>query len=114
MPDMDSSEVKILARRLELAPKLVMPALLPVAHRAGNKLKSVLRSDAAGHRGMPGVVGGISYRVSTEATVTINGALTSLWENNLVAVLAEAEYGFVLADEDAEDFVAYEFESQSS
>jgi HK97 family phage major capsid protein len=48
-----------------------------------------------------GAVGGISYRVSTEATVTIDGALTSLWENNLVAVLAEAEYGFLLNDKDA-------------
>ena len=66
MPDMDSTEVKILARRLELAPKMVMPALLPVAHRAGNKLKSVLRSDAAGHRGMPGVAGGISYEIQTK------------------------------------------------
>lgn len=47
-----------------------------------------------------GAVGGISYRVSTEATVTINGTLTSLWENNLVAVLAEAEYGFVMQSED--------------
>lgn len=53
-----------------------------------------------------GAVGGISYRVSTEATVTINGELTSLWENNLVAVLAEAEYGFVVADTEA--FVKYE------
>lgn len=52
-------------------------------------------------KGAWGAVGGISYRVSTEATVTINGALTSLFENNLVAVLAEAEYGFVLADEEA-------------
>ena len=50
-----------------------------------------------------GAVGGISFRVSTEATVTINGELTSLWENNLVAVLAEAEYGWVM--EDPEDFV---------
>lgn len=45
-----------------------------------------------------GSVGGISFRVSTEATVTINGTLTSLWENNLVAVLAEAEYGWVMED----------------
>lgn len=45
-----------------------------------------------------GAVGGIEYRVSTEATVTINGALTSLWENNLVAVLAEAEYGWLVHD----------------
>lgn len=48
-----------------------------------------------------GQVGGISYRISTEATVTINGALTSLFENNLIAILAEAEYGFVVNDNDA-------------
>ena len=48
-----------------------------------------------------GVVGGISYRVSTEAAVTINGTLTSLFEHNLVAILAEAEYGFLLNDPDA-------------
>jgi HK97 family phage major capsid protein len=48
-----------------------------------------------------GVVGGISYDVSTEATVTINGSLTSLWENNLVAIRAEAEYGWLVNDVDA-------------
>lgn len=52
-----------------------------------------------------GVVGGISYDVSTEATVTINGALVSLWENNLVAVRAEAEYGWLVND--VESFVKY-------
>lgn len=45
-----------------------------------------------------GVVGGISYDVSRQATVTINGTLTSLWENNLVGVLAEAEYGWLVND----------------
>lgn len=58
-----------------------------------------------------GVVGGISYRVSTETAVTIDGVLTSLWEHNLVAVLAEAEYGFVVADTEA--FVKYETEDAS-
>jgi len=52
-----------------------------------------------------GAVGGITYDVSTEATVTINGTLTSLWEHNLVAIRAEAEYGFLLND--AESFVKY-------
>lgn len=52
-----------------------------------------------------GAVGGISYNVSTEATVTINGVLTSLWENNLVAILAEAEYGFLVND--PASFVSY-------
>lgn len=48
-----------------------------------------------------GVIGGISYDVSTQATVTIDGELVSLWENNLVAIRAEAEYGFVVADPEA-------------
>lgn len=52
-----------------------------------------------------GAVGGINYRISTEATVTINGALVSLFENNLVAVLAEAEYGWLVNDTAA--FVKY-------
>lgn len=45
-----------------------------------------------------GAVGAISYKVSTEASVTINGNLVSLFENNLVAILAEAEYGFLVND----------------
>lgn len=52
-----------------------------------------------------GVVGGITYDVSTEATVTIDGTPTSLWENNLVAVRAEAEYGWLVNDVEA--FVKY-------
>lgn len=48
-----------------------------------------------------GVVGGINYSLSNQATVTINGSLVSLWENNLVAIRAEAEYGFLLNDADA-------------
>ena len=52
-----------------------------------------------------GAVGGISYKVSTEATVTINGTLVSLFENNLVAILAKAEYGFLVND--VASFVKY-------
>ncbi len=48
-----------------------------------------------------GAVGGISYRITTEAPVTIGGNLVSLFENNLVAILAEAEYGFLCNDVDA-------------
>lgn len=52
-------------------------------------------------KGAWGTVGGITLDVSTEATVTINGELVSLYENNLVAIRAEAEYGFALADKEA-------------
>ena len=55
-----------------------------------------------------GAIGGISYKVSTEATVTINGSLVSLFEKNLVAILAEAEYGLVINDVEA--FVEYHAE----
>jgi hypothetical protein len=48
-----------------------------------------------------GVVGGINYRVSTEATVTIDGNLVSAFEHNLVAIVAEAEYGWVVSDPEA-------------
>ena len=48
-----------------------------------------------------GVVGGISYDMSKEASVTIDGSLVSLFENNLVAIRAEAEYGWLLNDADA-------------
>jgi len=48
-----------------------------------------------------GVVGGITYDVSTEATVTLGTDLVSLWEYNLVAIRAEAEYGWLLQDKDA-------------
>lgn len=58
-----------------------------------------------------GVVGGITYDVSTEATVTINGSLVSLWERNLIAVRAEAEYGFLCND--AASFVRYQDEVAS-
>lgn len=53
-----------------------------------------------------GTVGGITYDVSTETSVTLDGELTSLWEHNLVAVRAEAEFGFLVND--AEAFTKYE------
>lgn len=56
-----------------------------------------------------GKVGGITYDVSTEATVTIDGVLTSLWEHNLVAIRAEAEFGWLLNVDASGDapFVAF-------
>jgi HK97 family phage major capsid protein len=45
-----------------------------------------------------GQIGGISYDVSSQSTVTINGSLVSLWENNLIGVRAETEFGFLAND----------------
>lgn len=52
-----------------------------------------------------GIGSNISFAVSDQTSVTIDGTLTSTWENNLVAVRAEADYGFVVGDIDA--FVRY-------
>ena len=54
-----------------------------------------------------GVVGGISYDVTDQATLPIgdDGAMVSLWQHNLLAVRAEAEFGFLINDVEA--FVRY-------
>jgi HK97 family phage major capsid protein len=44
----------------------------------------------------------ITYSVSNEATLDLGGGTTlNLWQNNMVALRAEAEYGLVIADTDA-------------
>lgn len=75
---LDGSEVDALARQLTTAPYKVLPALVPVAHVAGNKIKAGLRSQASGHRGMGGLVGGIEYKV--EVTPSSVGVETG-WFN---------------------------------
>lgn len=52
-----------------------------------------------------GVVGGVSFSLSTETAVTINGSLVSAFEFNLVVFRFEVEYGFVINDTAA--FVLY-------
>jgi HK97 family phage major capsid protein len=54
-----------------------------------------------------GAVGGISWRVSTEATVlTADGSVVSLFQRNMSAVLAEAEYAFYVHNP-SDNFVKY-------
>lgn len=75
---LDGSEVDALARQFTTAPYKVLPALVPVAHVAGNKIKSGLRQQASGHRNMPGLVGGIEYKI--ELTPSAVGVETG-WFN---------------------------------
>lgn len=61
-----------------------------------------------------GVVGGISYDVSQEATLPIHSdgtTMVSLWQNNLIAVRAEAEYAWLVND--PESFVQYTNETDA-
>lgn len=48
----------------------------------------------------------MTIKVSTEATVMIDGQLVSLWQHNLVGLLVEATFGWVIGNVDA--FAAYE------
>lgn len=52
-----------------------------------------------------GVVGGISWDSTDQTSLPIGegGAMISLWQHNLLAVRAEAEYGFLI--DDPQDFV---------
>lgn len=54
-----------------------------------------------------GAVGGIEWSVSTETALPIGdeGAMISLFQHNLIAILAEAEYGFLVNDPNS--FVQY-------
>jgi hypothetical protein len=66
-----------------------------------NGLNTILGYGGDWSQAVWGSVGGISYDVSDEAPVTINGTLVSMWENNLVGIRAEAEFGFLVNDVDA-------------
>ncbi|MDR2456971.1 MAG: phage major capsid protein [Clostridiales Family XIII bacterium] len=45
-----------------------------------------------------GQVGNIRYETSDSASVTINGQLVSAWENNLIVVRAETDFGILIND----------------
>lgn len=45
-----------------------------------------------------GVTSGITYAVTDQATVNLNGTQYNLWQRNCIGILAEAEYGFLVND----------------
>lgn len=45
-----------------------------------------------------GVAADISYDITREASIEVGGDVLHLWQDNLVALLAEAEYGFIVND----------------
>jgi hypothetical protein len=64
----DHSELDDFARRLTVAPTRVLPALVPVAGRAGMNIKRVMKSDASGHRHLKGLESKVGYEVEVDAT----------------------------------------------
>lgn len=91
---------------VETATTIRQSRLLGRLANFGEGVATINQTDVVGYGGdfsqtAWGAIGGIEYAVSTESAVTINGQLISLWENNLLAVRAEAEYGWLVNDPEA-------------
>ena len=73
MREIDTSQLDALARGFMAAPAKVIPSLLPVAHKAGGNIKSRMRKDASGHRGLATLPGFVEYDIDVTATsVTVD------------------------------------------
>jgi hypothetical protein len=85
----DTSELDALARDLATAPARIIPALVPVAHRAGSNIKRAMRKDAEGHRHLPGLPRFVEYDVEVDATsVTVDVGFRKEGAGNLANVAA--------------------------
>lgn len=85
----DVSELDALARDFMAAPAKVIPALVPVANRAGVSIKGVMRSDASGHSHLPGLSRAVEYDVEVDATsVTVTTGFRKQGQGNLANVAA--------------------------
>lgn len=80
----DTSELDALARELALAPLKIMPALVPVAHKAGAKIKADIRRNASGHSRLPHLARAVSYDVSVGASeVEVEVGFDKVGQGNL-------------------------------
>lgn len=64
----DTSELDALSFTLATAAVKIIPALVPVAHTAGAKIKSTMRRDATGHHRLGQLPSTVSYDVNVAPT----------------------------------------------
>jgi hypothetical protein len=85
----DTSELDALARNLAAAPARIIPALVPVAHRAGANIKRTMRRDATGHRHLTDLPRFVEYDVDQGATsITVDVGFRREGQGNLANVAA--------------------------
>lgn len=85
----DTSELDALARDFAAAPAKVIPALLPVANKAGVSIKGVMRRDASGHSHLPGLSRAVEYDVDSDASsVTVTVGFRKQGQGNLANIAA--------------------------
>ena len=90
MPSLfDASELDALARDFMAAPAKVIPAIVPVANKAGVSMKGVMRRDASGHSHLPGLSRTVEYDVSVDASsVTVEVGFRKQGQGNLANIAA--------------------------
>ena len=89
MPDFDTSELDALARELAAAPAKVIPAIVPVAHRAGGNIKRRMRKDATGHRRLGALPKYVEYDVEqTRSSVTVDVGFRKEGQGSLANIAA--------------------------
>ena len=89
----DAHELDDLAAQFAAAGAKIIPALIPVAHRAGANIKRVMRSDASGHRHLPGLAGTVGYDVDVStSSITTDVGFNKVGQGRLGNIAA---YGSV-------------------
>ena len=91
MPDrhFDHSELDALAASLAAAPAKILPALVPVANKAGVNVKRIMKADASGHRHLPGLAAKVAYDVdSTPTSVTVEVGFIDEGQGELANIAA--------------------------
>ena len=85
----DHRELDALAADLLAAPAKVIPAILPVAGKAGVNMKRIMAKDAAGHSHLPGLSRTAEYQVEADATsVTVEVGFRKQGQGNLANIAA--------------------------
>jgi len=89
MLDFDASELTALAAEMAAAPAKVIPALLPVANKAGVRMKGTLRKDSSGHDHFARLPFYAEYDVEQTATsLTIEAGFRKEGQGNLANIAA--------------------------
>ena len=89
MPDFDTRELDALADDFTTAAARVVPALVPVAHRAGANMKRQMKRDASGHRNLPALPRYVQYDVDVHPTsVSVEVGFRKEGQGNLANIAA--------------------------
>ena len=85
----DTSDLDALAADFMAAPAKVIPAIVPVAHRAGLNMKRRMGRAASGHAHLPGLGRTVEYEVEVDAnSVTVETGFRKEGQGNLANIAA--------------------------